>query len=66
MPDSSDVMSESQILSAGINRLVENEASESLNVEEEIDSNSLDRMSIDTTYALKNDINLSHLNKSEI
>ena len=66
LPNSSEVKSESKILSAGVNRLVEKEASESLNVEEEIDSNSLDRMSIDTTYALKNDIDLSHLNKSEI
>merc|ERR1711888_440367 len=65
LPDASEARSESQTLSAGVNRLVENEASESMTVEEEIDSNSLDRMSIDTTYALKNNIDFTHLSKSE-
>ena len=66
LPKSSEVKSEEQILSAKVHRLVANEVSESLTVEEEIDSQSLDRMAIDTTYNLKNDINLSHRNKSEV
>merc|ERR1711888_123098 len=65
LPDESEARSESQTLSAGVNRLVENKASESMTVEEEIDSNSLDRMSIDTTYALKNNIDYTHLSESE-
>ena len=66
VPNASEVKLETQNLLAGVNKLVAKEESGRLTVEDEIDSQSLDRMSIDTTFALKNQINLSHLNKTEI
>ena len=65
IPDASEAGTEFQSLSAGVNRLVQNEAADSMTVEEEIDKNSLDRMSIDTTFALKHKIDLQHLSKTE-
>ena len=56
---------ESQSLSAGVNRIVQDEAADGMTVEEEIDDQSLDKMSIDTTFNLKQKIDLKHLTKSE-
>ena len=44
LPDASEAGTEFQSLSAGVNRLVQNEAADSMIVEEEIDINSLDRI----------------------
>ena len=52
-------------LSANVYRSVQDEAAPGMTVEEEIDSQSLHKMSIDTTFDLKQKIDLKHLTKSE-
>ena len=47
---------EFQSLSASVNRIVQDEAANGMTVEEEVDSQSLDKMSIDTTFDLKQKI----------
>ena len=65
IPDTSSAHNlELESLSASVNKIVREEEND-ITVEEEVDSQSLDKMSIDTTFDLKQKIDLDHLNQTE-